>query len=320
MFTGIMLSDGYIRNFKSKSGKTYFELKQFSEHKSLLDIVKTKFNEINLDCKISEFTYYNKILNNTYYWSTLSTKSNKELGEQRKRWYPNGIKIVPRDLKLNAEILAYLIMGDGSTYRGGIDKHSVKVSLYTNSFTQKDVDFLREKLKELGIESTTHKKIKNQPIILISKATSVTKLMDMIKPYIIPCFHYKIQYPNLIDFGDQEEKHRIKQSEYYHRLSPEVKKQRNRQHWENVKDKRNPERKDKYHSNTEYRQKCIDRSNRNYVPHPRIQEIKICNFCQSSNTRKYGKIINKSGSFQRFKCNDCSKVFREDKTDSCIIC
>ena len=314
VFLGLMLSDAHIRKIRTMTGKSSLEIKQTAKRKAFLEAIQDHFEKIKLSSKITP----EYVANKKYPQNMLFTPSIIEIGNERKRWYPNGIKIVPRDLKLNGEILAWWIMGDGSSERTGKDNNSIKVTLYTNSFTIGDIEFLRNQLKELGIENTTHMKKGDEPVIVISNASSVQKLMDMIKPYIIPCFQYKIKEPTLIDFGNQVEKQRTRQLEYYHSLSPEEKKQRNYNNRQNVKDKRNPERKDKYHSNSKYRQECIDRANRNYKPHPRIREnLEPCHYCKSENVRKSGKIINKSGIYQRFRCNLCQKLYHsENKIES----
>jgi hypothetical protein len=289
------------------TGKTYFTIKQTTKRREFLEFIQHYYDQDNFFTKIRDFQQ------GKYFTSELSSPSTYEIGEQRKRWYPNGIKIVPKDLKLNAAVIAFWMQGDGDAGKGGKNGNSVTVNFSTNSFTFDDVTFLRDQLQELKIEANLKLKRGKEHLISISKASEIKKLMDMIKPYILGCFQYKIQYPNLIDFGDQVEKQRTRQAEYYHSLSPEQKKEKNHNQWEKVKEKRNPERKDKYHSNSEYRQECIDRANKNYIPHPRIREnLEPCHYCKSENVRKSGKIINKSGTYQRFRCNLCQKLYHSE--------
>jgi hypothetical protein len=69
----------------------------------------------------------------------------------RKKWYPSGIKIVPKDLILTPLIVAIWFCDDGSiTYSG---KKSRRVAFYTDGFTKNEVEFLANLLSDtLGIK------------------------------------------------------------------------------------------------------------------------------------------------------------------------
>ena len=300
----------HIREIRSMTGKTYFTIKQTTKRREFLEFIQHYYDQDNFYTKIRDYQQ------GKYFTSELSSPATYEIGEQRKRWYPNGIKIVPKDLKLNPVIVSFWFQGDGDAGRGGKDGNSVKANFSTNSFTLEDVKFLMEQLMDLGIESTTYMKEKTHPIISISTASEVKKLMDMIRPFMLECFQYKLQDPHIIKTGNGSHKRSPeKQKEYYHNLDPEIRTQRNHNNWENVKHKRNPERKQRYKDDAEFRQKCLDRSNKNYKPHPRIREIVPCIFCKSGNTRKYGKVITQTSSYDRVKCNNCHKIFQHNKTD-----
>jgi hypothetical protein len=310
IFTGLMLSDMHIRKIRNYTGKSYFTIKQTKRRREFLEFIQHYYEQDGFFTKIYDYPEPRK-----YPTSELSSRSSYEIGEQRDRWYPNGIKIIPKDLKLNPVVMAFWIMGDGGVERCGKNNNSVKISLYTNCFTFEEIDFLRASIKELGIESTTHEKIKNQPIILISKASSVTKLMDMIRPFMLDCFQYKVQDPHLVNLGNAPSRTPEASKEYYHSLSPEVRHERGVIAWDKRKDIANPERNQRYKDDAEFREHCKERSSKNYTPHPRIKEnMESCHYCKSENVRKSGKILNKSGAYQRFRCNNCQKLYHsEDK-------
>lgn len=74
----------------------------------------------------------------------------------REKWYNvtmgKTIKTVPRDLKLTPTVLLFWYLGDGSLPRRNNDENRIPpVVLATNCFTEKDVDLLIEKLKELNL-------------------------------------------------------------------------------------------------------------------------------------------------------------------------
>lgn len=113
--------------------------------------------------------------------------------ELRKKWYPNNVKIVPLDIKLNPYILAIWMMDDGSNRNG----KSKDIRLNTQSFTNEETLFLVQKLLGLNICSKMHLDKNNQPYIrIISK--SYFYFMDLIRQYVEPinCFKYKINTIN----------------------------------------------------------------------------------------------------------------------------
>lgn len=73
-----------------------------------------------------------------------NTKCHPDFKRQRLRWYPNGTKIVPKDVSLSRESVLIWYLSDGC-----VTKYSVR--LCTDSFSQKDVLFLIGKLKDIGI-------------------------------------------------------------------------------------------------------------------------------------------------------------------------
>ena len=304
----------HIREIRSMTGKTYFTIKQTTKRRAFLEFIQHYYDQDNFFTTIKDYQQ------GKYFTSELSSPSTYEIGEQRIRWYPNGIKIVPRDLKLNAVVIAFWMQGDGDSGRNGKDGNSVTANFSTNSFTFDEVNFLRDQLRELGIESNLKLKRGKEPLISVSKASEVKKLMDMIRPFMLDCFQYKLQDPHLIDFTNSKSKNPRRQYEYYHSLPKEVIHERGVISWNKKKDRVNPERNQRYKDDAEFREHCKARSNKNYKPHPRIREIVPCIFCKSNNTRKHGKVTTKTSSYERVKCNDCHKIFQHNKTNLTAVC
>ena len=262
-FIGIMLSDGYIRPIRTKNGDTYFEMKQTTRNKDLLINIKKEFNKFDIKSQIKGIKTKLRHREEPYYELLLWTNSSSKLKDERKHWYPNGIKIVPQDLQITDKVLAYWYMGDGGVWRGGRDKHSVKITMYTNGFEKQDVEFLIKKLKKLEISSTIAQK-KGNWVINISTASEVNEFMDLVKPYILPCFNYKLQYPKLVNLGGAPSRTAEAQSKYWNSLPERVRKQRNKQNWEKRKDKRNKERRLRYKKDPEYRKEILLKVNNAY--------------------------------------------------------
>lgn len=95
-------------------------------------------------------------------------------------FYPNGTKIVPKNIYdlLTPEALANLIMGDGSAQpKGGL-------IICTDSFTILDtVRLMNVLIIRYGLRCTLHKKRENQYRIYISK-NSMNNLVSIIENYI----------------------------------------------------------------------------------------------------------------------------------------
>jgi len=94
----------------------------------------------------------------------LNTFKLPEIAELRNKWYPNGIKIIPKDIVLTKESLLHWFLDDGYSY---FYKQRYKTTEYkytrvffcTNNFTKKDLEWLCVKLKnEFNLKFTLSKK------------------------------------------------------------------------------------------------------------------------------------------------------------------
>ncbi len=127
--------------------------------------------------------------------------------ELRNLWYPNGKKIVPTSIKLDANSLAYWFMDDGSvnkrtkftdkrrgtTRTGGPWVNQFR--LHLDGFEHKDQEFLQDQLKELGIDSWFYtKKDSGNRNLLITRDASKQKFKEIVFPIIkdVPSMLYKI--------------------------------------------------------------------------------------------------------------------------------
>ena len=127
--------------------------------------------------------YYNKI-QDTYVYK-YNSHAYKELALIYKKWYPNGKKIIPKDIKLSKLTLRQHFIGDGSLiHQKGKNSHIV---LCTCGFTIFDVNWLIEKLIELGFKATRQI---SRNIIYISK-DSTKKFLNYIGKCPVNCYNYK---------------------------------------------------------------------------------------------------------------------------------
>lgn len=117
-------------------------------------------------------------------------------GALRRKWYPNGKKVVPIDLKLTPITLAWWFMDDGSRCvsdrRKGKPRRTQleQFRLYTNGFSVDDTDRLVDLLAGLGIRVRKY----NYGLgwFLVFRKGEGRKLQEMIAPYVLPDLQYKL--------------------------------------------------------------------------------------------------------------------------------
>ena len=120
---------------------------------------------------------------NCYYFRTITHDALISLQAQ---FYPNGKKEVPRELiasRLSPMILAVWIMDDGS-------KDNNQIRINSQSFSEEDNRFLVSVLRaKLGIEATINRDKKLYRLRI--SQSGMPKLIELIRPYIIPSMLYK---------------------------------------------------------------------------------------------------------------------------------
>lgn len=105
----------------------------------------------------------------------------------RRKWYPAGTKVVPRDIRLNWRVAAFWHCDDGSN-----NQARTNVTLHTNGFSKADVEFLIERLREdLGVASHIEWR-REQPVVYIGK-DSYFDFLAGVRPHIPwKCFAHKV--------------------------------------------------------------------------------------------------------------------------------
>ena len=102
----------------------------------------------------------------------------------RKQWYPEGKKIIPRDIKITPITVRQHYIGDGNIYCPKTGNPSIRLCTY--GFTVMDVEYYMGKLVELGIKATRN----IQNAINIS-AYSVKDFLKYIGDCPVECYQYK---------------------------------------------------------------------------------------------------------------------------------
>jgi LAGLIDADG DNA endonuclease family/Homeodomain-like domain len=107
------------------------------------------------------------------------------LTEQHRRWYPNGVKIVPPDFKLTAVSALHWFVGDGSLH-----SRQAQVILCTDNFDELSIERLMQQLLLLGLSSYTSRTSKGNQRICLS-GVDCDKWFDTIGPCVVPDMVHK---------------------------------------------------------------------------------------------------------------------------------
>lgn len=187
LIDGLLLGDACV----DKQGCLRIEQSQ-RRNGWLLKIVGC-FENFKINTKISQVKRGGNHIENRIIpikiYNLLYTSKYIELKEQRFRWYRNGMKKVPRDIKLTPIVLAHWFAGDGTYNKNGT------IRFCTNGFLKKDVLFLISELKKnFDIHSNIITERKKQYGIGIYRQKEVLKLKQIMLPHLSECCHYKLQY------------------------------------------------------------------------------------------------------------------------------
>ena len=113
------------------------------------------------------------------------SRSYEELKLIRNKWYPDGKKIVPKDLKLTPLTLRQEYIGDGCLHKP--KDGNPCIILFTNGFSISDVEWLVEKLNKLNFKAT--RQSSNNSIHISTKSTP--DFFNYIGECPVKCYKYK---------------------------------------------------------------------------------------------------------------------------------
>lgn len=131
--------------------------------------------------------------NKRWYFNTLTFNGFTDIALKFYTKSPKGswIKKVPSDIEITPKILAYWYMDDGSKKSNCASNY-----LCTDSFSREDLDLLKHKLDQsCGIRVNYHRTEKKNIRLYIPKKYNET-FENLIQPYILPSFKYKLHSDN----------------------------------------------------------------------------------------------------------------------------
>ena len=176
---GELLGDGCLQ-----SCSIYTACFQYgSKYKEYIEYVKDKLEYYGIKGK----THKVKNKRSRDYCYAYYSKSYPELLPIRKQWYPEGKKIVPKDILLTPLVCRQWYIGDGSLSLIRKRNPNPRIRLATCGFTILDVKWLVEQLNKLKFK-TTRQPQKNT----VSISTYSTKeFLEYIGECPVNCYKYK---------------------------------------------------------------------------------------------------------------------------------
>lgn len=180
---GELLGDGCLQSRSKYSANFQYG----SKYLEYIKYIKNTLNSFEIELVGRIYKYYYKGMD-CYIYQYLS-RTYAELLPIQKRWYPNGKKIVPRDLKLTPITCRQWLIGDGSLI------HQTKygrsyLMLYTNGFPSLDVKWLVKNLNILGFKAT-RRSFNNSIGISVY---STQDFLNYVGPCPVKCYQYKWDY------------------------------------------------------------------------------------------------------------------------------
>jgi site-specific DNA-cytosine methylase/2-polyprenyl-3-methyl-5-hydroxy-6-metoxy-1,4-benzoquinol methylase len=189
MINGMLLGDGAIsKQPQFVTGQTCHELVELKA--KMLEVFGSKLRVF----KRSEADGYSR-KNQTY----LSVNTKIWVKKERLRWYPDGKKIIPKDLKLSDITLAVWFMDDGcgkSTKWSEREEYASRyngpwVSLATHGFTEIEIKFLIKLLNKIGIKGQIQLRKSGYRDLEI-RGESAALFFQKIGRYVPPSMRYKL--------------------------------------------------------------------------------------------------------------------------------
>lgn len=188
ILVGLILGDGHLTPFVGKSKRSRMEVKGDNKSLSYLRWLHQELQPLG----ISELKP-----KKNYHQHRCYTKTTEEIGKLRKLFYPRGEKIIPAQIKTLLKkplTLAVWYQDDGTLDCRDKYHYNAMFSTYCFSFNdcQLLVNALRKNFKLDARVCKCQMRGKTRFRIYIT-ASSMERFIKIIKPYINPCFEYKIR-------------------------------------------------------------------------------------------------------------------------------
>lgn len=182
LLKGELLGDGCILMSSSRSALYHHG----SKYREYVEWLSKTFADMGLE-QVGKINKYWSEKGNAFGYHYQS-RSYPELVPLRKRFYPNGEKIVPKDLILTPIMARQWYIGDGRL--GNSVKRRSQISFSTCAFDKRSIDHLLKELRGQGFK-VNHWPSCNRIGMLVE---SVKDFLEYIGPCPIDCYRYKWDY------------------------------------------------------------------------------------------------------------------------------
>lgn len=164
VLTGLMLGDGSLSIRKSCINPRLTIRRQISDLPYLQWQFEI-FRDLCRDKAITTGSYYDKRYNKYYPYCNLETRYIPAFKEIYHKWYPNGKKIIPLDLKLNPLIIAVWICDDGNVSIK--NKQRINIKFHTQGFNINEITYLSSLLDYRYKVKFKIQSVKNNKYIIV---------------------------------------------------------------------------------------------------------------------------------------------------------
>jgi len=181
---GHLLGDGCLGVYKERKN-AYFELKRKHEDLEYLRWTYKNFEYFATGAGIIDTKSFSSDKSKIYKGNSFRTKTLPIFEEYRNKWYPEGKKIIPKDLILTPLIIAVWFADDGCVSRQS--SITLRTQISTNSFSYEEVVFLKKQLVSLcGANFNIYKITNKEQYTICTTNTSDSKKLFRIIDYDFP--------------------------------------------------------------------------------------------------------------------------------------
>lgn len=178
IFNGLLLGDAWIESDGRSEGR--LAITQCEKHLDWLIELKNIFDFYQIK---------NTLVKTKNRGWLLRTGKYTNFTKLKETWYINGIKTIPRELRITPLVLAHWYWGDGTLTNNGY-----QMCFCTDGFSKDNVLFLINLIKnDVGIHSTLFVKESKYPRIAIYRKQDRINIVNFVKEYCPKCFLYKLE-------------------------------------------------------------------------------------------------------------------------------
>jgi biotin operon repressor len=193
-FSFVELVDGLVLGDGSIDGKGFLRLQQRSECVEWIEQTKGYLRLIGSDSKIIPLPPRIREIDGRRVrdggGNLVYTPSYQEIWEQRRRWYPDGVKRLPEDVVLTPFSMSQWFNGDGTGHAEGM------LTFCTHHYEEHEVDRLTLLMNEVfGFRPNKVKSSREgQFTIQLGRKDEAVAFKEMVWKYVPECFKYKFRY------------------------------------------------------------------------------------------------------------------------------